>query len=272
VESDLGRRSPRWGRLSGWLILAGIVLIAGSAFPLIDRDFPANRPDAPSGRVLPAASAPPVPAPRTAATAATVGSAPVRPPVVVIVTDPAVVRVPAIGLDAPVGRLGLNPDGTLQVPTDWGQVGWYQGGTAPGAVGPAVLVGHYDSTSGPAVFYRLGALLPGDRVEVASAAGATVAFTVDRVENVAKSTFPTDRVYGPVGRAELRLITCSGAFDHGRHHYLDNLIVYAHAVDGSPAAPTGTPTTAAIEAGAGGGADRGGGAPGRAIGRPSTAS
>jgi hypothetical protein len=269
VESDLGRRRPRAGRLSSRLILAGVALVAGSAFPLIDRGFPADRPDAPSGRVLPAASALPVPAPRTAAT---VGPAPVRPPVVV--TDPAVVRVPAIGLDAPVVRLGLNPDGTLQVPTDWGQVGWYQGGTPPGAVGPAVLVGHYDSTSGPAVFYRLGALLPGDRVEVASAAGATVAFTVDRVENVAKSTFPTDRVYGPVGRAEVRLITCSGAFDHGRHHYLDNLVVYAHAVDGSTPTPTptptGTPTTAATEAGAG--ADRGGGTPGGASGRPSTAS
>jgi sortase (surface protein transpeptidase) len=248
VENDLGQRGPCWARLSAWLILAGAALVIGSAFQLIDRGFPADRPDAPSGRVLPAASALPVSAPRTAATAATVGPAPVRPPVVV--TDPAVVRVPAIGLDAPVARLGLNPDGTLQVPKDWDQVGWYQGGTPPGAVGPAVLVGHYDSTSGPAVFYRLGALLPGDRVEVASAVGATAAFTVDRVEHVAKSAFPTDRVYGPVGRAELRLITCGGAFDRGRHHYRDNLIVYAHAVGG----------------------DRGGEAPRGAAGRPSTAS
>jgi hypothetical protein len=106
-----------------------------------------------------------------------------------------------------------------------------------------VLVGHYDSTRGPAVFYRLGALLPGDRVEITSAVGATAGFTVDRVERVPKSSFPTDRVYGPIGRPELRLITCGGAFDEERSRYLDNLIVYAHAVDRSASAGNGVPSS-----------------------------
>jgi hypothetical protein len=105
-----------------------------------------------------------------------------------------------------------------------------------------VLVGHYDSTSGPAVFFRLGSVLPGDRVQVVGASGATVTFVVDRLQEVAKATFPVSEVYGPVTRPEIRLITCDGAFDESTHHYVDNLVVYGHAL--SPAEAASPPTAA----------------------------
>ncbi len=215
------------------LLVAGVVLIVGSGFRLADvgSDPPsdtervavsdlgsaAGKAEAP---VVPGGSgAPPVPT---------------LPPVVV--TDPTRLRIPVIRLDAPIIRLGLNADGTLEVPKKWQDVGWYDKGPAPGALGPSVLVGHYDSTSGPAVFYRLRALRAGDQIEVASPTGVTTTFTVDRTEDVTKTEFPTDRAYGPVNRPELRLITCSGGFDDNTNHYLSNLIVYAHA--NSPPAPT----------------------------------
>ena len=105
--------------------------------------------------------------------------------------------------------------------------GWYEGGTRPGDPGSAVILGHVDSTSGPAVFYRLRELRPGDRVEVVRAGGSRVAFTVDRVEQYPKRRFPTAEVYYPTLGPKLRLVTCGGAFDDATGHYTDNVIVFA---------------------------------------------
>ncbi|WP_091283626.1 MULTISPECIES: class F sortase [Parafrankia] len=221
------------------LLVAGAVLIVGSGFRLADvgSDAPSDTErvaesglGADVGRAGAAGTPGPSGAPGASAT-----PLPTLPPVVV--TDPTRVRIPVIGVDAPIIRLGLNGDGSLDVPKKWGEVGWYDKGPAPGAMGPSVLVGHYDSTSGPAVFYRLRALRPGDQIEVSSPAGLKTTFTVDRTEDVTKKTFPTDRAYGPVNRPELRLITCTGAFDEKTKHYLSNLIVYAHA-NSIPAAPS----------------------------------
>ncbi|KOX09962.1 class F sortase [Nocardiopsis sp. NRRL B-16309] len=124
-------------------------------------------------------------------------------------------------------ELGLNSDNRLEAPQDWAAVGWYTLGAAPGEDGPAVLAGHLDSVTGPAVFHRLGELRERDTVSVERADGAVVDFTVYAVERYAKGDFPTERVYGDTERPELRLITCDGDFDTATGHYSDNLIVFA---------------------------------------------
>lgn len=136
--------------------------------------------------------------------------------------------IPAAGVDAPVRDLGLNPDGTLEVPAadHADQVGWYRNGPTPGQVGPAVLVGHYDTVHGPAVFQRLPSLHPGDRITVRRADGTTAAFRVSRLLQYPKTDFPTDLVYGDTKGPELRLITCGGTLGAGGH-WTDNIIVFA---------------------------------------------
>ena len=137
------------------------------------------------------------------------------------------IRIPAIGVWAPVVPLGLNPDHTLQVPRRWGDAGWYTRGPEPGERGPAVIAGHVDSTSGPAVFYRLGQLRRGAMVQIRRADHSVVSFRVEGVERWPKGRFPTRRVYHPTPRSTLRLITCGGAFSAATGHYVDNVIVYA---------------------------------------------
>ncbi|MFC5747468.1 class F sortase [Actinomadura rugatobispora] len=142
---------------------------------------------------------------------------------------PVRVDVPSLGVRAPLVRLGLEPDGSVQVPAADrpGEAGWYDGGPTPGERGPAVLLGHVDSAKGAAVFYELGRLRPGHRIEVGRADGRVAVFTVESVERVPKDRFPTRRMYGPIGHAGLRLVTCGGSFDKDRRSYQDNIIVYA---------------------------------------------
>jgi LPXTG-site transpeptidase (sortase) family protein len=140
------------------------------------------------------------------------------------------ISIPAIGVDAPVIALGLTPDGTLQTPRQWGDAGWYEPGPEPGEQGAAVIAGHVDSTTGPAVFYRLRALRSGDLIGIHRADGSVIRFRVRRLERWPKSEFPTRRVYGHTHGAVLRLITCSGGFNRSTRHYLDNTIVYASRV------------------------------------------
>jgi hypothetical protein len=121
----------------------------------------------------------------------------------------------------------VNADGTLKVPNDFGVAGWYRLGTKPGSRGPAVIVGHVDSESGPAVFYRLGTLTRGALVRVAWRSGASLLFRVYAVREYAKASFPSLLVYGETRGPELRLITCGGSFDAETGHYLDNVVVFA---------------------------------------------
>jgi sortase (surface protein transpeptidase) len=139
--------------------------------------------------------------------------------------------VPTIGVDADVVELGLQEDGTMEVPTDFAQTGWFRPGPKPGRVGPAVIAGHVDDRSGPAVFFRLTELSTGDRIEVHGADGELVVFAVTGTEQHPKDAFPTDRVYAGTPGPELRLITCGGEFDRGARSYRDNVIVYAERVD-----------------------------------------
>ncbi len=139
--------------------------------------------------------------------------------------DPIRVRIPAIGVFAPLVPLGIAADGTLEVPR-YQEAGWYAGGSRPGDQGPAVIAAHVDSTTGPAVFYRLKELGPGDVVHVNYADG-TVTFSVRESESFLKSQFPTQAVYGPTEAPELRLVTCTGTFDRTARSYRSNLVVWA---------------------------------------------
>ena len=151
-------------------------------------------------------------------------------PVARTVAAPARVTIPAIGVDSTLTELGVDAGGALVPPADFAQAGWFAAGPAPGQVGPAVLAGHVDSRTGPAVFFRLRELSPGDEVVVRSSTGASQAYVVDRVEQHPKDAFPTDRVYGPTAGPELRLITCGGSFDRGAGSYRDNTVVFAREV------------------------------------------
>jgi sortase (surface protein transpeptidase) len=150
-----------------------------------------------------------------------------RPLVDAKAAPPRWIRIPAIGVSAPVVPLALNPDRTLKAPRRWGDTGWYTGGPEPGERGPAVIAGHVDSTSGPAVFYRLGELRRGTLVHIHRADHSVVSFRVEGAERWPKDRFPTRRVYRRTARSTLRLITCGGAFNRATGHYLDNVIVYA---------------------------------------------
>ncbi|MDR6318690.1 class F sortase [Actinoplanes couchii] len=142
-------------------------------------------------------------------------------------SPPTRVVIPALGVDVPLTGLGLQADGTMQVPTDATAVGWYTKAPTPGSLGPAVLAGHVDYRKQPGTFKRLADLEPGDSVDVDRADGSMAMFTVVKVERHAKTRFPTDAVYGAINRAGLRLITCGGDFDDASGHYEDNIVVYA---------------------------------------------
>ncbi|MFJ1785944.1 class F sortase [Streptomyces anulatus] len=140
---------------------------------------------------------------------------------------PAHVSIPSIGVRSALMELGLNADGTVEVPpAEKGMTaGWYTGGSAPGAPGPAVLIGHNDTRFGRAVFHDLKKIRKGAEVLVRDTSGKTLRFTVTDKETVGKKAFPTEKVYGPTKDSTLRLITCDGEFD-AEGHPVDNLIVY----------------------------------------------
>jgi sortase (surface protein transpeptidase) len=135
--------------------------------------------------------------------------------------------IPAIGVATPLVRLGLEADGAMAVPDDFGRAGWFAEGPQPGQLGPAVIAGHVDSRTGPAVFYRLRDLRAGNAVLVERADGTRLRFVVERAQSFPKAGFPTAAVFGPVPSAALRLVTCTGDFDRARGSYRDNLVVFA---------------------------------------------
>jgi sortase (surface protein transpeptidase) len=136
---------------------------------------------------------------------------------------PVSLTIPAIGVKTSLIHLGLQSNGSLQVPSTTAVAGWYTESPRPGAVGSAVIAGHVDSYQGPGVFYWLRNLKSGERVYVTRADGS-VAYP--------KAAFPTSIVYGATPDAELRLITCGGTFDSTTGHYLSNIIAYATLVPG----------------------------------------
>ena len=140
--------------------------------------------------------------------------------------------IPAIGVAAPVLRLGLNADGSAQTPDTVTDVGWFAPGPEPGEKGAALMIGHVDSYRGPGVFYRLRALRRGDRITVVLRGSRRIHFVVTGATEQSKSRFPTGLVFARTPRPTLRLVTCGGMFDRSTGHYLDNYIVFAHLATG----------------------------------------
>jgi len=149
---------------------------------------------------------------------------------VVVHSPPVWLRIPAINMSVPVSQLGLNPDGTVQVPTNPAEPGWYRLGPSPGELGSAVILGHVDSYAGPAVFFRLRSLTAGDQVDVSLADGVTADFVVTTVSVYPKDNFPAEGVYGSHGISGLQLVTCGGTFDTTTRSYLSNVVAYTTLV------------------------------------------
>ena len=145
-------------------------------------------------------------------------------------SPPVRLQVPAIGVDSDLMPLGLEDDGSLEVPPDGFPAGWFTGAPMPGDVGPAVMAGHVDWDGSPGVFYDLRFLTPGDEITVTRADDSTVVFAVASVEQFPKDAFPSAAVYGNLDHPGLRLITCGGSFDAGERSYEDNIVVFADLV------------------------------------------
>ena len=232
---DLGRTLSRGGRRGTIALVLAVVLALGGGSALVwaathqqqAPQPPASAAGTAAGRT---SSAPPThPSPTAPATSP---SAPPPENSHLPASTPTAVSIPAIHVHSSLQELGLDPDGTVQTPQPgphYDQAGWFTGSATPGQLGVSVILGHIDSAAnGPSVFFRLGALRPGDEVLVDRADGRRATFTVDSLQEFPKSHFPTVQVYrGDPDRAGLRLITCGGPFDSAARSYLDNIVVYA---------------------------------------------
>jgi hypothetical protein len=181
----------------------------------------------------------PVSAPPTLSTVPVPTLAPVP---VVAHSTPVSLRVPAISLSVPLSLLGLNSDGSVQVPTNDIAPGWFDLGPSPGQIGSAVILGHVDTYQGPGVFFNLRTLLPGDQVQVSLADGAVTNFAVTSVVMYSKAQFPAQEVYQSHGSSALQLVTCGGTFDTQTGHYLSNIVVYTSFVSATAATASTTTT------------------------------
>jgi sortase (surface protein transpeptidase) len=210
------RRSYR--QLTWWLIAATALIVSAVSFVGL---LPTNEANAPNVVVL--AKAPAGHAARRVTTIpALTRSRPVR------------LTIPAIDVATSVGKLGLQADHQVMVPTSTTTVGWYIDGAAPGQIGSAVILGHVDSYLGPGVFFQLKSLKAGDRINLVLADGVVTRFAVTEVVEYSKTTFPDQLVYGSHGTQSLQLVTCGGTFDHATGHYESNVVVYSHLVSTSP--------------------------------------
>jgi sortase (surface protein transpeptidase) len=212
-------------RSAAIIFAAGLVIVvAGTAGLLLTHHrTPALRPVAAGLAALPAPTGPIVAPPQSS-----------EPDPV---AKPAALTIPLIGVKTNLITLGLAAGGAMQVPSSTAVAGWYTGSPRPGSVGSAIIVGHVDSVTSRGVFFRLSQLKLGNDVFVKRTDGTTAEFRVTEVQQYLKDKFPTEAVYGPTPDAELRLITCGGAFDPATHHYLSNIVVYATEVKLAPGRP-----------------------------------
>ncbi|SDO37538.1 class F sortase [Geodermatophilus sp. DSM 45219] len=217
--------------------LAALLVLAGVGLVLLGVGTPVYAPQPPAPAA--AATAPAVPDPPGAAGGPRNRPQPAADAIHPLpAANPVRMHIPAIGVTSDLLQLGLNPDDTVEVPplSEDAPAGWYRHSPTPGELGPSVILGHVDSAEyGPGVFFELGALVPGDTIDVTRADGTTAVFAVDRVVSHPKAQFPTDEVYGDTDHAALRLVTCGGAFDERSRSYLENVIVYASLAGSAPA-------------------------------------
>ncbi|MGZ4606270.1 MAG: class F sortase [Blastococcus sp.] len=231
-DEQRGRRL----RLVAAAVLLVLVGAAAIVVALTHQQHAPQPPASAAGTSSAAASAPGIPANPGPAGATGTAAAPAVAPLPA--STPVHLDIPAIRVSSDLLQLGLNPDHTLQVPplSRVSLAGWYRGSPTPGQLGPSVLLGHVDSAEyGAGVFFQLGRLRPGDTVTVRRADHTAATFKVTRVASYPKDRFPTLEVYGNTSDAELRLITCGGAFDASARSYLNNIVVYASLVGSSTA-------------------------------------
>jgi LPXTG-site transpeptidase (sortase) family protein len=202
------------------ILIVGLVMIAVGAFVVAHALG--------AGSKLPPAAAQEIPV--TVGTAVPFAPDPASVAAPLPASAPMTIVIPAIKVNAPVTRLDLNADGTVQVPplSNHNLAGWYDRSVMPGAKGTSVIVGHVDDYSGASVFFNIKNLRKGEAVYVVRADGETAVFSVDGVQKAAKTNFPTSDVYGNVTYPALRLVTCGGPFDAKTGEYLDSIVVYAH--------------------------------------------
>ncbi|WP_438489619.1 class F sortase [Streptomyces sp. S186] len=199
--------------------LLGAILVYNSV------DTSADAKPQSSYAATPTAAAPtPTPTPETPASSA--------PDLALARSVPKRLSIPEIAVDAPFTPLTLGPNGQLNAPPagDKNLVGWYQDGATPGERGAAIVAGHVDTKTGPAVFLQLETLKPGALVEITREDGIVATFKVDSVETFSKANFPNDRVYADTPDPQLRLITCGGSYDHKVKDYMANVVAFAHLV------------------------------------------
>jgi sortase (surface protein transpeptidase) len=219
------------------LTCAGVLSQLGMTLLLVGLSFGKSPPPAPPPAVQAAANAyaaaDPAAKPAASATPSYVAALPRSRPVHL--------SIPRVGIETSLLELGLERDGTIEVPPDESNspAGWYRLLASPGEAGTAVIVGHLDSPQAPAVFFNLGAMRPGDHLSVSRADGTTANFTVSEVGSYPRDQFPTDAVYGPSPTPVLRLVTCGGPFQRGAG-YDGNIVVFAD-MDASPGLPPDAP-------------------------------
>ncbi|MFE9311042.1 class F sortase [Streptomyces sp. NPDC088353] len=150
-------------------------------------------------------------------------------------SEPRRISIPEIGVDAPFTKLSVNASGQLNPPpaNNTNLAGWFKGGPSPGERGASIVVGHLDTTTGPAVFADLDSLERGAVVNITRADGTVARFKVDSIESFSKAHFPDDKVYADTATPQLRLITCGGTFDRAKQGYQENVVVFAHLDSGS---------------------------------------
>jgi hypothetical protein len=222
------------------VVLAVLLVLAGTVALVIGIRAQRHAPQPPASAGIPLASpsSPSIAGSSVGPAGKASGSkAPVKGPILRAAT-PTHLDIPAIGVSSNLLQLGLNPDQTVQVPPLGrdSQAGWYRNSPAPGQLGPSVILGHVDSAEyGPGVFFRLGALRPGDMLSVTRADHTAAVFRIDRVLSYPKDHFPTFEVYGNTDHAALRLITCGGKFDLSTRNYESNIVAYASLVSSHPA-------------------------------------
>jgi len=206
------------------ILIVGLVLIAAGAFIVAHALSAGSKLPPAAGQEIPAAVGTRVPfAPKPGSVAAPLSSSPAT-------TTTMTIKIPEIGVDAPVMQLNLNSNGTVQVPPldNHNLAGWYDRSVTPGAEGTSVILGHVDDYAGPSVFFNIKNLREGDLIDVTRTDGITAVFTVDGVQKATKTSFPTNDVFGNVPYPALRLVTCGGPFNPNTGQYLDSIIVYAH--------------------------------------------
>jgi len=243
VKATVRRPAARHGAHGWWALALALLLVGtGSLFlGLRGHDHPLASPASTPTTSVPKTHRPP----STSAGSTTTTTTPLPakvPQLFASRSTPIQLRVPAIALDVSLSTLGLNLNGTVEVPTDIEQPGWYRFGPSPGQDGSAVILGHVDSYQGPAVFFKLRSLVAGDLVDVTLADGVSAQFKVTDVVQYLKTTFPDQLVYAGHGQSTLQLVTCGGTFDSQTGHYLSNIVVYTSLVTLiPPVSPTAVP-------------------------------